>query len=1057
MDASRGKIHAQWSLIEESVNAQVDGRESAVVSVQNGDFLSVLSSREASSLLQQFASALGGHLQQGTTLDFTTIHINLPDEQNDRFFPQLLIAIAALHAFVQANWTGPNLPVEIQHLSVLLRRAAPDSFGPRSLDDQYEQGKQGEADSALHTAALNALTWGGEPAYHLCEVPFLLLFSLRILEALLQKKDFLETVPWWSMRAQSVHSRILDIPMPLSDAVLARVDELELEMNEKSDQDPIHRNLHARLLAEKGLALQRSGKEKEANELLVLAAQANQLQYEMTGAMGKRTKFQKEDKMILVLKAESHCVPTSEPIRDPSVVTEDEKREEYDEGPASLPGESSNWKASIDHSKPSDMPSEMLHNDDTLLERTRFTSSQVAYNGSAASLTETLANVDISQPTPLDPLDAAILLGLCLNIGNTSPENGLTASEMSAFVSRVLAHARNWSVHTMALLLRSRLEAHRTRTAQRSALQLQALVDQMPSSDSSLAERLRYFHTLELPSKWDMQAELAGRYASLGVIRSALEIYERIELWQEVVHCWGALGRQDKGIEVIRDLLLGRKLETEHAITAKKMASRDEQTNIRLNTARNAKLWCLLGDLEVEHAEEHYTKAWEVSGRSSARAARSLGGMAFSTGDLDKAIVWLQRGLRIQPLLSRSWFMLGCAYMRLDSNQGWLEAARCFRRCTSLDDEDSESWNNLASVYLRLGQQSQGVLRDAARADATDGQYDQQAVLGNEDDDAASGYSSDSGIGMATSSGSDTETEGASPDRRPRTVTEAVTAGGGTGAFDVKLLAHRALLKALRFSHDDWRVWNNLMIVSVDCGMMSDAVRSMERVVTLRSTAGQPNVEEQKQVELVDVAVLNRIVDAVTRAPSDAKNAIEEQSDDLGNPSPSVSKEVQHNPHEGHGLRPAVENLFTFLLSRITSSAAIWRTYARFLFWRGRFRSALEAHLSAWRVSYGAEGSDMVTNREEWINALDALQELTELLENFGDRNVLVTQQGDECDAYDSVQDKMHQKAMANWQFRARSLVRTFIGRTKDTFESDPEWDRLLQIRDSLSPSRAAV
>jgi hypothetical protein len=32
-----------------------------------------------------------------------------------------------------------------------------------------------------------------------------------------------------------------------------------------------------------------------------------------------------------------------------------------------------------------------------------------------------------------------------------------------------------------------------------------------------------------------------------------------------------------------------------------------------------------------------------------------------------------------------------------------MEARDAFGRCVMLDEEDSESWNNLASVYLRLG------------------------------------------------------------------------------------------------------------------------------------------------------------------------------------------------------------------------------------------------------------------------------------------------------------------------------------------------------------------
>src|SRR5262249_14723107 len=139
-----------------------------------------------------------------------------------------------------------------------------------------------------------------------------------------------------------------------------------------------------------------------------------------------------------------------------------------------------------------------------------------------------LGHTDPSSQPPLHPLDQSILLSLCLNIKNTLPSDGLTNEQMAPYIDRVISHPRNWSVHTMALLLRTRLESSRTRTVERSALQLQALVDQMPTTDSTLMERLVYFYSIPLPSKWEMEKELALRFLDLGVVKSALEIFERL-------------------------------------------------------------------------------------------------------------------------------------------------------------------------------------------------------------------------------------------------------------------------------------------------------------------------------------------------------------------------------------------------------------------------------------------------------------------------------------------------------------------------------------------------
>ena len=57
---------------------------------------------------------------------------------------------------------------------------------------------------------------------------------------------------------------------------------------------------------------------------------------------------------------------------------------------------------------------------------------------------------------------------------------------------------------------------------------------------------------------------------SLGSVQSALEIYERLEMWTEVVECLSAGGRKGRAEEVVRG---------------------------RLAVAESPVMWCLLGDV----------------------------------------------------------------------------------------------------------------------------------------------------------------------------------------------------------------------------------------------------------------------------------------------------------------------------------------------------------------------------------------------------------------------------------------------------------------------------
>jgi len=440
------------------------------------------------------------------------------------------------------------------------------------------------------------------------------------------------------------------------------------------DFPPDLREVQGRILLEQGILHHTLQNDKPAAENFVRAAKANGLQYELTGAPGKRTKFQQFDITQLVLLAQSRKTPEDK--------NKTEEREIESEEAVPVP-EATGGPA---------VPETLLLNDDILLEKTEFTSS-------IPSSSSTLSHLDPNSQPPLDPLDQCILLGLCLNVKNTSPSHGLTAEQMSPYVARVISHPLNWSVHTMALLLRSRLESNRTRTVERSTLQLQALVDQMPTADSTVQERLEYFHGISLPSKWEMQKELANRFLSIGVVKSALEVFEKLEMWEHVVQCWQSMERPDKGIAIIKDLLEGRKAEAE-VVLSRGRASRTS----KLDAVREAKLWCLLGDMEAANAVHHYTHAWEISNHTSARAVRSLGGYHFAQGQYAEAKDYLKKAVAINPLLSRSWFILGCACLKTED---WEEARQAFFRCVTIDDEDAESWNNLASVYLRMAEVDQ--------------------------------------------------------------------------------------------------------------------------------------------------------------------------------------------------------------------------------------------------------------------------------------------------------------------------------------------------------------
>jgi hypothetical protein len=56
-----------------------------------------------------------------------------------------------------------------------------------------------------------------------------------------------------------------------------------------------------------------------------------------------------------------------------------------------------------------------------------------------------------------------------------------------------------------------------------------------------------------MPPHWKVETELADLLVSLGVVKSALDIYLRLQLWEKVIMCYSLLNLRYK---VNTDILL---------------------------------------------------------------------------------------------------------------------------------------------------------------------------------------------------------------------------------------------------------------------------------------------------------------------------------------------------------------------------------------------------------------------------------------------------------------------------------------------------------------------
>lgn len=353
---------------------------------------------------------------------------------------------------------------------------------------------------------------------------------------------------------------------------------------------------------------------KDAQVALKAAEQKLGLKWKFSGSLGKRTKFQEHYVSQLSLEVEGYSEHSNDTRNNGLVLPENVKLD-----------------------------------DDTVLDEVQLENAQ----------TQRVSSAKIQ----------CALLSQCawLRCGKAISE--LDEEEMTAIIYHIISSPQNAAIQVTALYFRSILEIKKTRKMARSMGQLESLIKFY--EEGGCEEGLALFWSFMMPSKYDVISHLAEQYKLCGLIKSAQQIYEQLEDWENVALCSAAMNETNKAVNLFHEFL-----EKDH---------------------NNPKYYCVLAELKQD--EELWKKSWQVSGNRYARAMRMLGFHYLRKKRLEECCECFHLALRVNSLFEGVWFSYGCALMELSR---WEDAREAFLKCVSLDSSNGEAWNNLAAMNLKL-------------------------------------------------------------------------------------------------------------------------------------------------------------------------------------------------------------------------------------------------------------------------------------------------------------------------------------------------------------------
>ncbi|XP_066589294.1 tetratricopeptide repeat protein 27 [Prorops nasuta] len=520
------------------------------------------------------------------------------------------LGVSCLINFLKHNWTGP-----------------------RNLDEdnQFE---------AIRQKALISLSSYSDCNENLIK-PELLYISKEIFSNNYIQSTY-DSSTWWLFRINLLHQFIME---EYSSNLYEETSRLIPVINQKYFLKDLYcKTLFSLEVAQFYILY---GRVQTSENFLQIAEKICKLTFNLEGAMGKRTKYQQEDKAQLYLKVKVD-------------------------------------KEVFPYKICEDLPKSVDLEDELRLERIEFSEPK--------------------EKVQLGSLEEAVILTKFMHIKQSQPKHQISEEEIKPYLMQIL-DTKAWSLKVSALKHRCCLESSHKRTIERSMMQAENLLQEIHNCKVPVHRRIDLIFASGLQPIWVLEEMLASLMLNLGLIKAALDAYLKLRLWEEVIVCYNILELKHKAAEIIQQEISKKPTVKLWCLLGDAEQNIDHyETAWKLSEKKSSKVQRHWGNhyflkKEYEAAIPHFQLSVELNYIQENVWLR-LGFSALQTKDWKLAAAAYRTYCSLEYNTFEAWNNLGKAYIMLGDKQRAYMAIQEAIRCNY---DRWEIWDNMMVVCVDLG------------------------------------------------------------------------------------------------------------------------------------------------------------------------------------------------------------------------------------------------------------------------------------------------------------------------------------------------------------------